>query len=223
MNDLKTTGYLKYFLVLWCVLGVWIVWQVGTAATHSVALPGRVQKALAQHKTSSKDQPSQQPPQQASAPKNPFSPPPKYSGVQCTAILGQEALIDGRWYKVGDTVKGSKIVEIHPASVKIAWQDEEHILVPFKVPVQYPSSPPPSRESSPSGQNRNTANSPSPEPIENRPPDMGGGRPPVGAMPSDEQRRQMRERYLNASPEEQAEMRRQMRERFGGRRRGRRE
>jgi len=219
--NLKIIGHPKYFLVLWCVLGLWIVWQIGTAATHSVSLPGHAQRALAQHKSSSKDQTSEQPPQQASVPKNPFSPPPQFVSVQCTAILGQEALIEGRWYKIGDTVKGLKIVEIQPASVKIAWQDQEHILIPFNVPVQYSSSSPSSRSSSPPVQNPNNTSSRPPEPTDRRQPNIRGGPPPGAGMPSEEQRRQMRERYLNASPEEQAEMRRQMRDRFGGRRRRR--
>jgi len=216
--NLKIIGHPKYFLILWCVLGLWIVWQIGAAANLSVSLPRHVRRALTQHKASSKDRTPEQPPQQASVPKNPFSPPPKFVDVKCTAILGQEALIEGRWYKIGDTVKGSKIVEIQPASVKIAWQDQEHILVPFNVPVQYSSS---SSSSSASGQNRETTNSPAPKPTDRKPPEMRGGPPPGAVMPSKEQRQQMRERYLNASPEEQAEMRRQMSERSSRRRRRR--
>jgi hypothetical protein len=220
--DLKNIQKLKYIFILWCLLGLWILWQVCSAAGRSITLNSRVRKALAPQRSAEKDKTPEQSPQEASVPANPFTPPPKFDGIQCNAVLGQEALINGQWYKVGDTAQGAKIVEIQPASVKVLWQEKEHTLVPFNVQVDYSSNANPSTATaSPSDQN-NTADSSSPENPDRKPPgEFGEDRPRGGFRFSEEQRRQMRERYLNASPEEQAEMRRQARERFGGRRRRR--
>jgi len=46
-------------------------------------------------------------------------------------ILGSEALIDGRWYKVGDHIADAEIVAIEPTSVTIKWDGREKVFAPL--------------------------------------------------------------------------------------------
>ena len=46
-------------------------------------------------------------------------------------ILGHEALINGKWYKVGDSVGEAKIVAIEPTKVRIAWNGQEKEFSPI--------------------------------------------------------------------------------------------
>ena len=197
MIDLKTIRYQKYIYILWIVLGLWILWQVGTAAARSATLPRRVRNGLVQHTASeTKDESESSKNSRASVPGNPFAPPAKFGGLSCSAVLGQEAYINGRLYKIGENVQGAEIIEILPNAVRIRWQDEEHTLVPFNVPVQTSPRSQPSSENNPSDQNS-----------EPRPPDSApSGRSTRNSRPQGNER---------PSPEERAEMRRQMRERQG--------
>ena len=59
-------------------------------------------------------------------------PPPKEHPVKTVpAILGDTALINGRWCKVGDTVGGAKILAIGPTEVKIEWEGSEKTFLPI--------------------------------------------------------------------------------------------
>jgi len=205
--DLNKIQNSKCFHLIWCLLGICILWQLGTTMARSALLPKRVQKALEQYKESteqntqmqaSKTEPKEQP-------KSMFAPPKKVQMPTCSAVLGDEALINDKWYKVGSTAGDAKIVAINPESVKILWEEKEHILVPFDVKVESAGqggngqSPSANKESSatprPNGRNmRNTENA-------------------TTGISSDETR-QMRERYQNVSPDEQKQMRRQMQERY---------
>jgi len=72
--------------------------------------------------------------------KNLFAPSPaKQALKQVSGILGDEVLINGKWYKVGDKVGDSKIVAIEAAQVRIEWEGKEIILSP----MQAASSPGP--------------------------------------------------------------------------------
>lgn len=66
--------------------------------------------------------------------KNLFAPPePKQHPVkQVLGILGNEVLIDGKWYKVGDKVRDAKIVAIEPAKVRIEWEGKEKTFAPIE-------------------------------------------------------------------------------------------
>jgi len=70
--------------------------------------------------------------------KNLFSPPKKERNPvkKVTAIFGDSAFVNGKWYKVGDKVGDANIVEIHPAYVKIEWKGKEKIYSPFDVKVE---------------------------------------------------------------------------------------
>ena len=65
--------------------------------------------------------------------KNLFVPPtPKKHPVsQVSGILGNEVLINGKWYKVGDKIGDAKIVAIEPTQVKIEWEGKEKIFAPI--------------------------------------------------------------------------------------------
>lgn len=65
--------------------------------------------------------------------KNLFAPPPprQHPVKQVWGIFGDEVLIEGKWYKVGDTVGDAKIVAIEPAQVKIEWEGKEKSFSPF--------------------------------------------------------------------------------------------
>ena len=67
--------------------------------------------------------------------KNLFVPPPPKPKPprQCQGIFGDEVLINGKWYKVGDTVPpGAKVLAIEAASVKLEWKGKEIIMAPIK-------------------------------------------------------------------------------------------
>jgi len=136
-----------------------------------------------------------------------------------TAVFGDEAMIDDKWYKVGDKIKDAKVKSISPNEVVVVWNDKETSLYPFsKVDVP----PAPKQTSS----NRNASN-------------RGGDRPPdrrTRRNPDDNNRRQMRlelnredhknrmrERARNMTPEQRAKFKQRMAERRargGGRRSG---
>ena len=64
-----------------------------------------------------------------------FLPPPPKPGHPVTAvlgILGDEALIRGKWYKAGDNVRDAKIVAIEPTQVRIEWQGVEKVFTPIQ-------------------------------------------------------------------------------------------
>jgi len=67
--------------------------------------------------------------------KNLFAPPPpkKHPVSQVSGILGDEALINGKLYKVGDKVGDAKIVAIEPTLVKVEWEGKEKVFRPFDV------------------------------------------------------------------------------------------
>jgi len=46
-------------------------------------------------------------------------------------IMGQEALINGKWYKVGDSVAEARIVAIEPTKVKVVWNGQEKEFSPI--------------------------------------------------------------------------------------------
>ena len=50
--------------------------------------------------------------------------------TEVAGILGNEALLNGKWYKVGDKVSGVTILAIEPTQIKIEWNGKEIILSP---------------------------------------------------------------------------------------------
>lgn len=69
-------------------------------------------------------------------------PPRQHPVKQVDGILGAEALISGKWYKVGDKVGDAKILEIGPTEVKIEWDGKETAFPPLAAASSGPSRPP---------------------------------------------------------------------------------
>jgi len=115
-------------------------------------------------------------------------------------IMGQEALINGQWYKVGDSVAGAKIAAIEPTKVKIVWNGQEKEFSPIS--------------SSGGGGRPDQPGSMGGRPGPGGPPRMvvTGGRGGSGPMPgpglSKEEMEKMREQFKNAAtPEERQRLR----------------
>jgi len=98
---------------------------------------------------------------------NLFSPPvPKRHPVtSVSGILGDEALIDGRWYKAGDKVQDARIVAVEATQIRVEWQGREKIFAPLQATDQSDSGG--SRRTSRSSRPTARANNPS-----RRPPQM---------------------------------------------------
>ncbi|MCK5878856.1 MAG: hypothetical protein KAH24_03695 [Holophagae bacterium] len=221
MNNIKRIEPGKYLHVVWCLLGIWILWQCGSVVIRSAWLPRRIQRALVQYKKSTEKngQVQSSPSQHAQAPKNIFAPPQKPQIPKCMAVLGDEALINGKWCKIGSEANGIKIMAINPESVKILWKEKEHTLVPFDVQVQYAENVNPTFDSGGTSGGNKSAVPPGVNGSNPKPPGMGHSEGGPSGMSSEERR----ERYQNASPEEREKMKQQMKERSGGRgQRGRR-
>ncbi len=82
--------------------------------------------------------------------------PPKENPVkQVEGILGQEALIGGKWYKVGDKVADAKIVAIAATQVEVEWDGKKTSFSPITSvsagPSAAPAAPgaPPRKETGP--------------------------------------------------------------------------
>ncbi|MHC4111015.1 MAG: hypothetical protein ACYSUY_08065 [Planctomycetota bacterium] len=61
-------------------------------------------------------------------------PPPKQHPVkQVSGILGDEVLINGKWYKAGAKVGDAIIVAVEPTQVRIEWEGSEKGFAPISV------------------------------------------------------------------------------------------
>ncbi len=164
---------------------------------------------------------------------NLFSPPvPKKNPITTVmGIFGDEALINGKWYKAGDKVGDAKILSVNSTAVETEWDGKKKTFNP----IDGGSS---SGSSGPSRSSRSTARSSSSSSRPGRPgmvvtqgskpTGRGGGPPGMGGMSRekmmsmseaerDKFRSQMKSKYENMSDNEKEKFRAQMRERFGGR------
>jgi hypothetical protein len=119
----------------------------------------------------------------------------QYPVNQVIGILGREALIGDKWYKVGDSVGEAKIVAIEPTKVKVVWDGQE-------------------KEFSPIGSSGGDAGG--------RGDRSGPGAgirsgPGMAAGVSSADRDKLRQQFMNASPEEKQRLREQMRANRGAR------
>ncbi|MGE5296590.1 MAG: hypothetical protein ACM3VT_17355 [Solirubrobacterales bacterium] len=129
-------------------------------------------------------------------------------------ILGSEALINGNWYKVGDSVGDAKIVAIGPTKVKVSWDGQEKDFSPIASAGgerQDGASPKPRPADGPrrAGRDERVAGG------------AGGGPTPGGqagpAGLSDEDRARRNQQWKNMTPEERQQAREQTRRRLGSR------
>lgn len=73
--------------------------------------------------------------------------PPKTHPVkQVDGILGNEAFIAGKWYKVGAKVGDAKIVEIGATFVKVEWNGQTKDFAPIGAVSKRPPAPPVAKE-----------------------------------------------------------------------------
>ncbi len=143
---------------------------------------------------------------------NLFAPP---AAKQCPVrevigILGNQALINGQWYKVGDTVADAKILAIEPTKVKVVWNGQEKEFMPISSAgaggPEGPRPGPKGRPPTPPG---------APMVVTGGPPSGGA---PAGLSPEERDRlKDLRERWKDMSPEERQKYRDEMRERLSRR------
>jgi hypothetical protein len=95
---------------------------------------------------------------------NLFSPPPpRQNPVQAVlGIFGDEALINGKWYKAGARVADARVVAVGPTSVTVEWDGKEKVFRP----IDAAASP------GPTGSSRSGKST-----VVSRGPSAGGGRP----------------------------------------------
>ncbi|MHC4396097.1 MAG: hypothetical protein ACYS1A_10635 [Planctomycetota bacterium] len=142
-------------------------------------------------------------------------PPPKQQPIkQVLGILGNEVLINGKWYKVGDMVKDAKIVAVEPAQIKIEWDGKKITLAPISATGSSPAGvPAPAKQDSDARRQRRIQSVESGQMPRRRGGGRGRGMGGFGNL-SPEERAAMMERFRNASDEERQQMRGEMRERF---------
>ena len=132
--------------------------------------------------------------------------PPKQHPVSVVlGIMGNEALINGKWYTAGSKIGDANVVAVEPTRVKIEWNGQEKYFAPLAASGGKSSSHSRSR----GGESRRPR------------PERGGMVPQRGpwGMPGRgmENMEGMRARFQNMSPEEREAFRNEMRSRFGGR------
>ncbi|MHC4642243.1 MAG: hypothetical protein ACYS32_11405 [Planctomycetota bacterium] len=145
------------------------------------------------------------------------SPPKQHPVSKVLGILGDEVLINNKWYKAGDNVGDAKIVAIEPTLVRIEWDGNEKTFLPIDTKDAAPSgSRRPGGPSKP--QVAKAGEQSSPQMVQVQQEGRGGeGMGRFGGGDMMERMREMRERFENMSPEERERARAEMRERFGGR------
>jgi hypothetical protein len=140
-------------------------------------------------------------------------PPPKQHPVkEVMGILGDEAIINGKFYKVGDKIGDAKIVAVETTQVRIEWDGKEKVFSPIGAVAS--SAPGPRRPGRPDmvaragGGRREGAAM-----VVVGPGGRGSGRGRFGSL-SAEERERMRARWESMSEQERQEFRDRMRDRF---------
>ncbi len=59
------------------------------------------------------------------------APPPRNPVAVVQGIMGQSALINGKWYDVGDKVQDAKILAIEPTLVTVEWEGKKSSFAPI--------------------------------------------------------------------------------------------
>lgn len=208
---------------LWVCPAMGLVWVVASYGITISGLSGRVDQAieryLAMEKQYAEAKPIKNEALEAMRVRSPFAGPTATPPLpQCLAILGDYALFGQEWKKTGDEFNGAKILEITPTEVRISWQNQEQVLRPFDVAVDYGSRGQGQGQglgrrgeiarAEPSAGPRpaDAAGVTSAEAPRMGPPGMMMGGGPGGGFDfrrmSNEELGQMRDRFMNMSPEE---------------------
>lgn len=200
----------KILLAVALLLGALVLWRVAgflVAAREAQGMAVRVATA-GQADTGALDGPLAQ--AKASAEelrkRNLFvaSAPRQHPVSEVIGILGNEALINGQWYKAGDSIADAKVLAVEPTKVRIAWDGQEKDFAPIAAGG---AGQPPGRPMPPGAKPGAVAGAQMVV--------TGGRRGPTGLSAEDRER--LRGRWPNMSPEERQRFRDEMRERFGRR------
>jgi hypothetical protein len=131
--------------------------------------------------------------------------PPKQNPVkQVEGILGQEAFIGGKWYKVGDKVADAKIIAIAATQVEVEWDGKKTSFSPIASAGSGPAAP----QAGPGGPPRKEAGPQPPKPPKAEmakpaaPPTEDDPLAWMGVKLSPKLRAMFLERWNKASPEE---------------------
>ena len=114
-----------------------ILTKVATLSAASARAEEIVREAIANGKTDVKNLEEQTAKSKALADElkknNLFAPTPaKQHPVKgVSGILGDEVLINGKWYKVGDKIADARVVSIEPTRVKIEWEGTQKVFAPM--------------------------------------------------------------------------------------------
>lgn len=129
-------------------------------------------------------------------------------------ILGNEALINGKWCKAGDSIGDAKVVAIEPTQVRVAWNGQESTFTPITAAGSSSGGPGGGPAGRPTGGPRG-----GPDMVTVGSPGSGGGPRAEGGfqMPSADERARMREQFTNMSEEERQAFRERMQAQFGDR------
>lgn len=133
----KKELFCPVLLGLSALFGVLILIKVAGFFTASARAEELVKRAVAQNKPDASDMEKYLAESKAIADelkkKNLFAPPPpkKHPVKEVRGILGDEALIGDKWYKVGDKIGDANIVAIEATHAKIEWQGKVKIFAPL--------------------------------------------------------------------------------------------
>lgn len=198
----------RLLLLVSVILGVLILFKVTGFFTVSARAERLVANAVAQSKADPNDAEKHFAKSRETADelkkRNLFVPPsPKQEPMKkVAAILGDEVLVDGKWYKVGDRIGDANVVAIEATCARFEWNGKEIVKYPMDL------KPSPAKK----------------KPTAKAPPEKAGQMPQpvveVGPRPSGPGDRmfrggRMRRMFENMSEEEREAFRARMRERAG--------
>ena len=206
----------KLLLYLSVVLGVIILIKLGGLLVTSVRASVLMNKAVAQSKldpNETKKYFSKSNELAGELKKNNlFAPekPKEHPGKRLSGILGQEALINGKWYKIGDKIEDAEILAIEPTQVKFRWKGEDKYFAPIgevsKIEPNEKKQKPPDGN----GQDKNIANKKVEDPkAETLVPQEDDPLAWLGVKLSDRVRAKMLEKWNSLSDEEKEKIKEQ--------------
>jgi hypothetical protein len=128
----------RTLLILTAVLVCVMVAKVNAFVSNADSIPKRIEKAISQGSEDGGNLKELKAPYTEAAnslkKKNLFTPPTpeKKNPVSIIdAVLGNEALIKGKFYKAGDKIGDAQIISVSAKSVMIRWNDKEIAIHPF--------------------------------------------------------------------------------------------
>ncbi|MHC4510101.1 MAG: hypothetical protein ACYTAO_14275 [Planctomycetota bacterium] len=138
----KKESYPFVLLATAVVFVVLVVIKITCLLEASARAQNVAKKAAAQHELSTQDAGKTAADSRAVVEQlkkhNLFAPPrqPRHPVSSVLGILGNEALIGNRWYKVGDNIADAEVVCVEPTHVRVRWQGRETVLAPMQMASQ---------------------------------------------------------------------------------------